>query len=81
MIKARDYRKTAIAFTKAFGMAMNEYIDTALTTDEAAFFDYDKFIEDMTLRHPELESSSESVADIIGRHYGRKAVQLIETIL
>lgn len=81
MINATDYRKTAIAFTKAFGMAMNEYVDTALSADNAVFFDYDKFIADMTVRHPEIGTSDESVADIIARHYGRRAARLIETML
>ncbi len=81
MIKAKDYRTTAIAFTKAFGMALNEYIDLHLSISGAVFFAYDKFIAAMKLRHPEIEFSSESVASIIGRHYGRAAVQLIEKII
>lgn len=81
MIKAKDYRITAIAFTKAFGMALNEYIDIPLSINSAVFFAYDKFIAAMKLRHPEIEFSSESVASIIARHYGHTAVQLIKKMI
>lgn len=81
MIKSMEYRKNAQAFKKIFNLNLNEFVDTLLTTNHSAEFDYPKFDSVINKRHPELSGDDYSLRDIVNAYYGAKGVELIESFL